>query len=104
MVSGQHVAVRTDQGKAPLCAWHGLIADETVLAVDLHGQTSLVACSHLMSQGDDVALVTRVGTSEDGLIEQLALVGVNHVAPFTIEHDEIGIGVGLLFRNDISES
>ena len=57
-----------------------------------------------MSQGDDVALVTRVGTSEDGLIEQLALVGVNHVAPFTIEHDEIGIGVGLLFRNDIRES
>jgi hypothetical protein len=69
VVTSQDTPVRRDKGQTPVGVWHGLVTDETGFAVYLHAHITLLACSHLMTQGKDIGIRLGIGIAIDGLRE-----------------------------------
>ena len=68
-----------------------------LLAVYLDMHNTLLACCHLVSQGDNIGIPLGVGIGEDGLTEQACGVRMDEVASIGTQHHEIGIWVGGLY-------
>ena len=99
MVASHNITIGTDNTQAPRCARHWLIAYYTVGPIYLYQHTTLLATSHLVAQYYQVRLLTGIGTSKDGLIEQTCRVWMYKVAPLLIYHHKIRVRIRFHLRH-----
>ena len=94
-------ALITDEGEAPVGSRHRLVADDAGFAINPDTHAALLAGGHLMAQGEDVGILIGVGIAEDGVGEELRAIGVKIVTAFVARHEEIGVVVWFLSRDDL---
>ena len=104
MIIVKDVTLRTYDSQAPFGAVHGLVTHLTRCAVDDDSHATLVASSHLMTQGNEVGLFSWIHIVEDGMGEQFRRVRMYEVVALFAQHHKIGIRIGLLCSDVLREA
>ena len=89
----EDIALRTNDGKAPLRIGNGHVAHQRALIVDVDRHVTLFALRHFVAQRYHVRILLRISDVKDGLLEQSCCVRMSHVATFLVKNDIIGMRV-----------
>ena len=89
------VAFRTDDGKAPTRFLERFEEDVAIFSVESHVLVTVSAVQHFVPQHRQIFVIALFCGSKDILVEQLGAVGVNEIVALSVQHDAVGVRVGL---------